>query len=85
MGKKENCINIVENKLVNPVFTKANAQIIEKYKKSFSGKNYSEKVALLTKFWKAEYKADIVFDDLQLKCMIFDNELDKTMFLLKWR
>lgn len=85
MHEKENSIDIVENKLVDPVFTKANAQIIEKYKKSFSGKNFSEKLDLLSKFWKIEYKADIVFNDSQPKYIIFDNALDKTMFLLKWR
>jgi len=68
----QHTINLIDNNEVSVAFTKANASLLHKHKV----KDTEELIQL----WKQVYKADLVLPDY----LIFSNETDLTMFLLKW-
>ena len=71
-------IPIVEdNSKINPAFTKANGRLLTFHADKFL--DCLDKKELLEKLWLTEYKASIKNNSI-----IFNRELDMTMFLLRW-
>jgi hypothetical protein len=66
----------VDNK-ISTSFVKANSFLIEKYKDILDVE--INKHALLKQLWLAEYRANLL-DDI----IVFNNDKDLTVFLLKW-
>ena len=71
-------IPIVEDdSKINPAFTKANGNLLSYHADKFS--ECLNKKELLEELWLTEYKASITNNSI-----MFNRELDMTMFLLRW-
>jgi hypothetical protein len=68
---------VEEDYKINPAFTKANGNLLTCHADKFLDK--IDKKEFLKELWLTEYKASITD-----KSIIFNRELDMTMFLLRW-
>lgn len=68
----EYSINLIENNEVSIAFTKANTALLNKYSVNDND--------TLIELWQKEYGVDLVLPEK----LVFANNKDLTMFLLRW-
>lgn len=77
-----------ESNKMNYIFFKANSFIIKKYNSELEWNDIFVNIKLLEKFWFIEFKAQLISNTDLKYCawdkIKFDNETDKTLFMLKW-
>jgi hypothetical protein len=85
-------LHINENGKINPIFVKANSNLIKKFKDKFQNTNIiRDKTVLLETLWKSEYQVNIqkinsatTLTTEQWLAMEFQSNNDLMMFILRW-
>lgn len=86
----DNFISIFVSSGLNPVFVKANADLIRKNTEAFSAldklsESYNlEMFKILENLWYEKYGAKIIKDSEGWKTLEFDTVETKSLFSLKW-
>ena len=79
-------ITIYNNNRVSPAFVRANSYLVDQHSNLFTEKNLMKNQQLLENLWLTEFKGKLIFDQtlMMWSSVEFDNDQDKTMFLIKW-
>jgi hypothetical protein len=83
---------ISENNKINPIFVKANSNLIKKFKNKFRSTNIiRDKTMLLETLWQSEYQVSIqkigsatTLTTEQWQAIEFQSNNDLMMFILRW-
>jgi hypothetical protein len=69
-----------------PIFIRANSHLIDQHPGIFAEKDLAKNQKLLENLWLTEFKGKLIFNQtlMMWDSIEFDNDQDKTMFLIKW-
>jgi hypothetical protein len=77
---------IYQNSHATPEFIKANSYLIEEYCDSLAGLPPLEFKGFLEELWRTQFDIKIIKDiNQEWEFLIFNNDYDLTLFLLKWK
>ena len=80
--KNKLSIDILEHNTINPLYVKANIFLLDKYKQQFD--EILDKEALLETLWTNEFRAELGKVKTNYCKIIFKNELDLSIFKMKF-
>lgn len=75
-------IDILEHNAINPLYVKANIFLLDKYKQQFD--ETLDKETLLETLWTNEFRAELGKVKTNYCKIIFKNELDLSIFKMKF-